>query len=392
MRIAIVNERVGAWRGGAETSTLEMAEALKARGAAVTLITSSRDDCTPAADVIECGRMSGSRLAATQSFVHDAESATGAGQFDIVHAVTPLHTADVYQPRGGTYVETVNRSVSTARTAAGRAIKRLGRRLNARQRWLMGKEIELLNRREPPFVAAVSEYVKRQVFEACSIPSDRVCVVFNGVAIEPLAVPEAAERRTRLRKQFGSDDDARVVLFVAHNFKLKGLIELIEAAAVPGCDWTCWVAGRDDATRYRRLADASAGGGRFVFIGSKIPVADLYAAADLLAHPTYYDPCSRVVLEALCCGLPVVTTKHNGAAEVMRAGVHGEIIDTPRDVESLRGAIRSCLSSQSRAACESDAAAMCERLSMSRHARELIALYETALSAKRAGSVGTSRA
>ena len=116
-------------------------------------------------------------------------------------------------------------------------------------------------------------------------------------------------------------------------------------------------------------------------------VADLYAAANLLAHPTHYDPCSRVVLEALCCGLPVVTTRHNGAAEVMRAGVHGQVIDAPRDVESLRGAIRTCLSSQLRAACESDAAAMRERLSMSRHARELIALYETVSSAKRARTV-----
>src|SRR4029434_8802910 len=52
------------------------------------------------------------------------------------------------------------------------------------------------------------------------------------------------------------------------------------------------------------------------------PVADMvpfYAAADAFIHPTYYDPCSLVVLEAAASGLPIVTTRRaNGAAELFR--------------------------------------------------------------------------
>ena len=44
-----------------------------------------------------------------------------------------------------------------------------------------------------------------------------------------------------------------------------------------------------------------------------------YFAADFLVHPTFYDPCSLVVLEALACGLPIITTRYNGASELLHA-------------------------------------------------------------------------
>ncbi len=46
-------------------------------------------------------------------------------------------------------------------------------------------------------------------------------------------------------------------------------------------------------------------------------------------QPTYYDPCSLVVLEALACGLPVITTAQNGASELMTDGREGYILTTP---------------------------------------------------------------
>ena len=253
-------------------------------------------------------------------------------------------------------------------------------------RFLLATERGLLTRPSPPYVAAVSDYVKRQVQRAYGTPPERVRVVFNGVAIEPLANDDAKAERTELRGRYGCSAEARVVLFVAHNFKLKGLAELIRATAGEGGarpGWTCWVAGRDNATPYRRLATSLGVERDVAFLGADVPMGLLYAAADVLAHPTFYDPCSRVVLESLCCGLPVVTTRHNGAAEVMRAGVHGEVVDSPRAIDALRRAIENCLSPAVRDACRSDAAAMRTRLSMSRHAGELMELYEQVLSSKR---------
>jgi UDP-glucose:(heptosyl)LPS alpha-1,3-glucosyltransferase len=68
-------------------------------------------------------------------------------------------------------------------------------------------------------------------------------------------------------------------------------------------------------------------------------MAPFYQAADLLALPTLYDPCSNVVLEALGCGCPVITTAANGAAEFITPGENGEVIAHPNDIKVWAGAL-----------------------------------------------------
>ncbi len=56
-------------------------------------------------------------------------------------------------------------------------------------------------------------------------------------------------------------------------------------------------------------------------------------------QPTYYDPCSLVVLEALACGLPVITTAQNGASELMTDGREGYILTAPDAQDELIAAL-----------------------------------------------------
>jgi UDP-glucose:(heptosyl)LPS alpha-1,3-glucosyltransferase len=53
--------------------------------------------------------------------------------------------------------------------------------------------------------------------------------------------------------------------------------------------------------------------------------------------PTLYDPFANVCLEALACGLPVVTTTTNGASEIIGEGREGYVI--PGEVEGMAEAI-----------------------------------------------------
>jgi UDP-glucose:(heptosyl)LPS alpha-1,3-glucosyltransferase len=62
---------------------------------------------------------------------------------------------------------------------------------------------------------------------------------------------------------------------------------------------------------------------------------ELYQAADFLVHPTFYDPFSRVAIEAMACGLPVITTRQNGAAEMIRDGTEGFVLEDPRNTATL---------------------------------------------------------
>src|SRR5205814_943700 len=66
----------------------------------------------------------------------------------------------------------------------------------------------------------------------------------------------------------------------------------------------------------------------------------IYAAADIFILPTIYDPFSNACLEALACGLPVITTRANGFSEIIEDGVHGSIVDFANDLVGLRDAIQ----------------------------------------------------
>ncbi|MCL4502926.1 MAG: glycosyltransferase, partial [Deltaproteobacteria bacterium] len=54
-------------------------------------------------------------------------------------------------------------------------------------------------------------------------------------------------------------------------------------------------------------------------------------------------PCSNVVLEALACGAPVITTNANGAAEFLTPGENGGILTRPDDLEGLTKALEDYL-------------------------------------------------
>jgi UDP-glucose:(heptosyl)LPS alpha-1,3-glucosyltransferase len=431
MRVAIVQETIDSQRGGAETSTVEMARHLAELGLEVTIVCREAPADWPTDDPVKLLHIPASgfsRVMRTYRFIQTVHRLGLRQCFHIVHAVTPCLAANVYQPRGGTYAETVARNLVMVDSPAARWIKWLGQHFNLRQRFLFRLENTLLRqRRDRVFVAAVSEYVQRQVVSGYGFPEQRTRVVFNGVDIAPLTDAEIARERTELRRQLGVAPDTPLVLFVAHNFKLKGLAELIRACGmnaavssdiptfphshvspdvVPpdvGCVadapgrtlnldtaprvrdaplWVLVVAGRGRSGAYARLARGLGVRDRVHFVGSETPIRRWYAAADLLAHPTWYDPCSRVVLEALSLGLPAVTTRYNGAAEVMEAGRHGVVIDWPGNIAGLAAAIAQSLDPALREVCRADAARLHEQLSMARHARELKALYGDIASAE----------
>src|SRR5947208_16027404 len=76
------------------------------------------------------------------------------------------------------------------------------------------------------------------------------------------------------------------------------------------------------------------------FLGEVSDVMRLYAAADIFILPTIYDPFSNACLEALACGLPVITTRSKGFSEIIEDSVHGSIVDHAGNLVCLRDSIR----------------------------------------------------
>ena len=102
------------------------------------------------------------------------------------------------------------------------------------------------------------------------------------------------------------------------------------------------IAGGKKPEPFVRLAERLKLGRSVSFIGSVDPLP-CFAAADAFIHPTWYDPCSLVTLEAAACGLPVITTRYNGASELMTEGADGFILEQPDDATSLAARMRQLL-------------------------------------------------
>jgi len=129
---------------------------------------------------------------------------------------------------------------------------------------------------------------------------------------------------------------------VAHNFKLKGVGTLIRATACLRRELPVRtvIVGKAGPGKYRRLAGSLGVSDRVHFAGPTAAVDSFYAAADVYCQPTWYDPCSLVVLEALACGLPVITTRFNGAGELLTQEREGYVMADPADHEELARCVR----------------------------------------------------
>lgn len=379
MRIAIVIERMETWRGGAETSTMELARGLTRRGHEVHLITTTNSQSPPDLTVHSLRPPKVLRALRTVSFARNAADSLERHDFDIIHAISPLPCADTYQPRGGLLAETMKRNVATRPTASRRLMKRAMIAMNVKQRALIDLERKVF---QPggPLILAVSRYVARQCEELYQLGAPRVRVVFNGVTLPALDPNEREDLRRELRAEYHFAEDTLVLLFMAHNFRLKGLYPLLEAAsrlAVAGFRrFHLLVVGRDNVVPFQKRVDAMGLNAYVTFTGPTQRVAAFFIAADVCVHPTYYDPCSRVVLEALAFGVPTITTAFNGAAEVIRDGIEGFVIKSPDDVGLWARRIEDLAAPELRAKVSEHARRLGPEISMARHVEELDTIFK----------------
>jgi glycosyltransferase involved in cell wall biosynthesis len=100
--------------------------------------------------------------------------------------------------------------------------------------------------------------------------------------------------------------------------------------------------------------------------------------------PTFFDPCSRYILEALAVSKPVITTKFNGASDFFVNNRHGKVLDSPENTDALAEAISyftdtKYIENASKAIIGDN---LKENISIDRTARQLLDVYESILQRK----------
>jgi UDP-glucose:(heptosyl)LPS alpha-1,3-glucosyltransferase len=92
------------------------------------------------------------------------------------------------------------------------------------------------------------------------------------------------------------------------------------------------VLGTGPVRKFRGVAADCGVAGRVAFAGRRGDIQRCYGAGDLFILPTAYEPFPNVNLEAMACGLPVLTTNTSGGADVVR---HGEVGWLVSDVHAV---------------------------------------------------------
>ena len=218
-------------------------------------------------------------------------------------------------------------------------LKRLWATLSPRHRVLLGLEKSVISPEGSRYVVTISELDRDLVQRYYGVSPERIRVIYNGVD-QDVFNPLARQRRGIVRESLGLGEDVTCYIFPAMDFRRKGLAVLLKALSKLNSPWELLVAGQDKEVPYRKEAARLGIASRVHFLGRHKDIQDLYGASDLLVLPTTYDPFGNVHLEALACGLPVLTTAQAGGAEVVKPGQTGYVIRDSDSVDDLEAALR----------------------------------------------------
>src|SRR5262249_27996666 len=191
--------------------------------------------------------------------------------------------------------------------------------------------------------------VREELRATYAVAEDKLHVIYNAVDSSQFH-PKLQAHRQATRDALRIPRDAIVFLFLGSGFLRKGLAFAIEAMAALPSQFHLLVVGQDKhRSRYGRLASERGVARRVHLVGPQRGTEAFYGSADAFVLPTLYDPCPNAVLEAMACGLPIVTSTKCGAAEIVSAHEAGFVCQAD-DIGALGDAMSRLGDSSLRAA------------------------------------------
>lgn len=213
-----------------------------------------------------------------------------------------------------------------------------------------------------------------------------MAVVYGGLDFQRFSPERRASLRESARSAFRLSADDFALLLIGNDWKNKGLACLLEAVAQAGDPrLRVLVAGRDNAAPFASLISSRGLEGRVSFLPPRPDVEFFYAAADAYAGPSLEDAFAQPPAEAMACGLPVITSRNNGGAEIITQGKDGFVLENPVDAVTLARMI--CRLLNDRVLCQSIGDAATEtalQYSWERNAEQMAELFERACALKQA--------
>lgn len=172
-----------------------------------------------------------------------------------------------------------------------------------------------------------SNMIKNQIIDTYKIDENKITTIYNGINL-----PKNVQKnltKISLCKKYNLDNDLPIILFIGSGFKRKGLKEFLNILSHLNIKNNSIVVGKDKRLNFYK-SYAKKLNLNTLFIGFSENVNEFYEGSDIFIFPTYYEPFSNVILEAMSYGCVAITTAQNGASEILNKKF---IMDNPNDLK-----------------------------------------------------------
>jgi UDP-glucose:(heptosyl)LPS alpha-1,3-glucosyltransferase len=300
--------------GGAEQFGYRLAGYLAACGDFDVTFVCARQDGPPpeGVRVIRLGRPVPGKLGKTLWFALAAEFVRRREKFDVTVGLGKTARQDIARLSGGPTGPFWDHSIKAFDPGLPRVMKSLSRRISPGKQ--LSRAVEGMLMRNTRLLVANSHFVRDLTVAAFPfLRAEDIPVIYNQPDLGRFH-PGPAEDRPALRQRFALPAEGALIVTAGTNFRLKGVHVLIRALALLPTSFHLAVAGGRGSSEMLALAKSLGVHDRVRFLGRVDDMPALYRAADIFVLNTFYDACANAVLEALACGLPVVSTACNGSS------------------------------------------------------------------------------
>ena len=371
MKLGIIRQRYTPF-GGAERFVERALDTLVAHGVRVSVYTRSwPDHADPRIEPVVCNPFYAGGVWRDASFARAVRRALAHDRPDVVQTHERIEGCDVFRAGDG-----VHRAWLAERVRAHGRRERLAIAVNAHHRYILDAEARVFADPALKAVICISKMVKDDVRAWFDVPEEKLHVIYNAVDPRDFGPAVRQERDTmRARLRLAAHHVAFVL--VGSGYARKGVPVALRALARLPDEARLIVVGRDkNPARYERIASEVGVRSRVVFVGPQRDVRPYLGAGDAFALPTLYDPLGNAVLEALACGLPVVTSARCGAGELVVAHDAGFVCDA-NDHDTLAADMRRLLEPALRAKMSARATEAIAALTPDAMTAKLLALYRS---------------
>lgn len=381
MKIALIRKEYDHLRGGAERYAVNLARGLAGRGHEVHVFAGSWEhEDRSGITMHRVPFIKRPSPLKNLSFQRNSRKLVAGQSFDIVQGLSQVFPGDVYRVGEPLHIHWLNLSVSSP-------VKRFFKYFSPRHRVLLSIERTIFQPENYRRIIVNSRMSGSQVRHYYGVADEKIRVVRNGIDLGQFNPGERGRMRIASRSRLGLSQDETVLLFAGNDFKRKGLqfaLQYAIALKAQGHGMKLLIAGRGNPAPFLRMARQRSFENNLLFLGSLPDMREAYHCADLLVHPALYEPFGNVCLEAMACGLPVATTRLNGASEIIDHGVNGIVTDAPWDMENMISSIAKALD-RDRAGLKDMAERAAQRaaeFSLARTVDETLVLYNDVLAQK----------